>query len=122
MINQDGSFTSSLTKKQQQAISAYRRAEKGALARVTAYCIISPDGSGTGKILITHAQGTGSVNAFVWDTEGNGLQHGKASGYGYDKVSAALQGIKFDSITFTDHPKNWESQLRDAGYRVIFIV
>ena len=38
---------------------------------------------------------------------------------GYDKLSAALGGIKWGELTFTDHPVNWEIQLRKAGYTVV---
>lgn len=32
-----------------------------------------------------------------------GVQHGKASGYGYDKLTAALAGLEICGIRFMDH-------------------
>jgi hypothetical protein len=122
------------TKEQDKAIKALQAAEKSpAWNRVSAYVIIRPmalyDTSDKhasnlcynhGKIKVIHpADGMGSLKVFVWDCSGNGIQMGAASGCGYDKMSAAMVNIKFDNIEFTDHPKNWEMQLREAGYTVI---
>lgn len=115
------------SKEQEKAIKALQAAEKSpAWNRVSAYVIIDQFGTGGdcnkfGKVKVIHpADGAGALKVFVWDCTGdNGLQMGTASGYGYDKLSAAMCGIKFDDIEFTDHPTNWEMQLRQAGYTVI---
>ena len=115
----------SLTTKQLKAIDAYRKCEQGAFSRVRAYTIIKPnskaDSVAYGVIRVAYPKdGAGRLHVFVWDySSDRGIQHGMSSGYGYDKLSAALQDLQFDDITFTDHPVNWESQLRQAGYTVI---
>jgi hypothetical protein len=45
--------------------------------------------------------GTCLVNVFSMD--GTPFQHGKASGYGYDKFTAAISGLTVDGITLSDH-------------------
>lgn len=120
------------TKEQLKAIKALQAAEKSpAWNRVSAYVIIAPGACNTtptgfysksiGKIKVIHpADGMGILKVFAWDCSGNnGLQIGQASGCGYDKLSAAMEGLKFDDIVFTDHPKNWEMQLREAGYTIV---
>lgn len=72
-----------------------------------------------GKILVAYpADGAGIVHVFAWDCDGNGIQHGSATGYGYDKVSAAIAGMTWDGIELTDHPENWEMTLKKHGYTV----
>lgn len=129
---------SNFSKATEKAISALQKVEQSpAWKRAAAYVIIPPVGllgpkygdvlTGAklghlpyGKIKISYpADGMGKLQVFVWDCIGNDLQYGWASGCGYDKLSAALAGLKFDNITFTDHPVNWEMQLREAGYTVI---
>lgn len=115
----------------EKAIAAYIKAENSpAWARASAYVIIAPKASlapgsldnsrNFGKIKVLHpADGAGPLRVFVWDCKGTDLQMGTASGYGYDKLSAALQGIVFDGVTLTDHPQNWKSQLEEAGYTIV---
>jgi hypothetical protein len=109
------------SKSEEKAINALRKAEQGAFSRVRAYVILPQTFMGHyGKIKVSYpADGMGKVHVWFWDCQGNNLQYGNASGCGYDKLSAALQGLKFDDIVFTDHPVNWEMQLRNAGYTVI---
>lgn len=113
------------SKQTEKAIAALQKAEKSpAWNRVAAYVILAPMRAGHkinyGKIKVLYpAAGEGPLKVFVWDCTYHDVQMGQASGYGYDKLSAALQGIKFDDIVFTDHPNNWEIQLREAGYTVI---
>lgn len=78
--------------------------------------LILKDGEIVGKIKIAFPKdGAGTLRLFLWDFENN-IQMGTAGGFGYDKLSAAMRGLTFKDITFTDHPHNWEMQLRDAGY------
>jgi hypothetical protein len=46
-------------------------------------------------------------------------QIGHASGYGYDKATAAFGGMKLQNLTLADQGQDWTRQLRDAGYTVI---
>lgn len=123
------------TKQQEKALAAYRKCDNGpAFNRVRAYVIIAPQHAAYcetakhtvikelqhGSIKVAYpADGAGKLQVFVWECKNPGMQYGWASGYGYDKLSAALKGIKFDDIVFTDHPENWQIQLRNAGYTVI---
>ena len=116
----DGSLK--MDKDTRRALNALTAVEKGpAWSRAAAYIIPHPDRKRWGKIKVSYPKdGMGPLRAFVWDCEGNdGLKYGSASGCGYDKLSAAMCGLKFDNITFSDHPVNWEIQLRKAGYEVI---
>ena len=110
-----------MSKDERRAVDALHRVENGpAWSRCAAYVVLSPFNGKWGKIKVAYpADGAGPLHVFAWDCEGSGLYYGKASGYGYDKLSAALCGMKWDSLTFTDHPTNWEMQLRKAGYTVI---
>lgn len=52
--------------------------------------------------------GTCTVNVFNHGDKNksaaeNGFQHGSASGYGYDKLIAALSGLKIDGHRLTNH-------------------
>lgn len=97
--------------------------ENSAWSRAESFIIIDPKNSPLskhGKIKVAYpAKGEGKLQAFVWDILGHPVQRGVARGYGYDKLSSALAGLKFDTITFTDHPTNWDTRLRGAGYIII---
>lgn len=101
--------------------------ESPAFNRVGAYVIINPKGDICGTIKILYpADGAGTMKVVLHE-HGYGPQIGRASGYGYDKLSAALEGMVFgqslpEPITLMDHPHNWERQLQDAGYRVYGVV
>lgn len=92
--------------------------------RVAAFAIFrtnEPD-SYCGKIQVAYPKdGAGTLRAFLWDF-GNEIQMGTAGGYGYDKLSAALRGMKFNGIVLEDNPTDWRNQLKDAGYTVIQVV
>lgn len=47
--------------------------------------------------------GNSRVSVDVWHTDGTPLQQGSASGYGYDKFTAALSGLTIDGHKMTDH-------------------
>lgn len=95
-----------------------RKCENTSWNRAGAYIILK-DGKFTGKIKVSYPKdGAGTLKVFLWDFE-NELQIGSASGYGYDKLSAALEGMKFKDIVLTDHPQNWTRQLESAGYEII---
>lgn len=109
------------TKAEQKVLDAYRRLENmSAYNRVAAYIVLSPDRNSHGIIRVYYPKdGTGKLHVFVWQCKNVGIQYGCASGYGYDKLSNVLAGMMFDGIRFTDHPVNWETQLREAGYQII---
>ena len=113
--------TTESIKRNAVALAWLRKVEDGpAWDRASAYVILSPDHKSYGKIKIARPlDGMGPLHVFVWDCKGTGLQYGKASGCGYDKLAAALDGLTFDGIKLQDHPLGWESQLREAGYEII---
>jgi hypothetical protein len=88
-----------------RAIAALRTVENGkAWDRASAYVIVHPNGKQYGKVKCAWpADGMGPLHVFMWDCNGTGIQYGKASGCGYDKLTAALSGMTFDGITLRDH-------------------
>ena len=84
--------------------------------------IILKDGEYVGKINIAFPKdGAGLLRVFLWDF-GNEIQMGTAGGFGYDKITAALRGMKFRELVFQDHPENYEIQLKNAGYYLITVL
>jgi hypothetical protein len=59
------------------------------------------------KVLAHYSDGgTCLVNVFNYNNKSSeklGFQAGKASGYGYDKLTAALRGMEIDGHKLTDH-------------------
>lgn len=102
-------------------VSRLQKVEAGpAWDRARAYIVLSPNKKSWGKIKVAYPKdGMGPLQVFFWDCKGTGLQYGRASGCGYDKLAAAMEGLTWDGIALKDHPIGWESQLRDAGYEVI---
>ena len=99
-----------------------RKIETGpALSRAGAK-VIMLNGQIKGTIKIAFPKdGAGKLTVILHE-HGFNAQIGHASGYGYDKVSAAMQGMIFAGMTLEDHPHNWEHQLRDAGFEVYGIL
>lgn len=105
----------------EKVMSWLDKCEKGVFNRVRAIAIFK-DGSYIGKMQVAYPKdGAGTLRVFLWDF-GNNIQMGTAGGYGYDKLSAALRGLKFQGIEFQDHPENWEIQLREAGYQAVTVI
>jgi len=101
--------------------------ESPAFNRVGAYVIINPTGDICGTIKVLYPADGAGVLKVVLHEHGYCPQIGRAGGYGYDKLSAALKGMEFGNslpsmIIFADHPHNWERQLQDAGFRVYGVV
>jgi hypothetical protein len=46
-------------------------------------------------------------------------QLGWASGFGYDKHTAAMASMTIGTVKITDGGERWDSQLRAAGFQVI---
>ncbi len=100
--------------------------DSAVFARCSAYVILDPskkeENLYVGKILVSYPKdgmGNLKVNVFDWTGDDSQVHYGSASGYGYDKLSAALHNIPFGKIVFKDHPEEWQSILRDAGYILI---
>ena len=107
-------------KVQARALAAYRKVEDGpAWKRAAAYIIVNnADAERWGKLKVAYpADGMGPLKAFLWCADEGGIQYGYASGCGYNKLAAALDGMVFAGITLKDG--TWETQLREGGWRVI---
>lgn len=100
--------------------------------RARAYAIMK-GAEYAGKILCKYpVDGMGPLEVFLWDWTNdpsnvgpNGvreIQRGRASGCGYDKLAAALEGLKFGPLVFSDHPTDWKHQLREAGFELLNVL
>lgn len=77
---------------------------------IAAWIVLSPAGNVVGKIN-AHYGDSGTVTVDVWDWDPNRegspdhviFQQGRAGGYGYDKLTAALSGLAICGHTFTYH-------------------
>jgi hypothetical protein len=98
-----------------------RKAEQSsAWDRVAAYVILK-DTEYVGKILCKYPKDCiGPLEVFLWDWVSlREIQYGRATGCGYDKLAAALDGLKFGDLTLSDHPNDWKHMLEEAGYTLI---
>jgi hypothetical protein len=100
-----------------------KRVEEMAATKCAGVKVILKEGKIIGKIIIAYPKdGAGVVHVNFWDWSDKNhtpeVQYGRASGYGYDKVSAAIAGMKFAGKKLTDHPYNYEWCLRDLGFEV----
>src|SRR5512135_2997070 len=83
--------------------------EHAAFARVASFTITHPKKpNGYAVINVAYpAPGHGErpLQVFVIDAFGESrtCTTGKANGYGYDKLTAALSGLSVDGVEFTDH-------------------
>lgn len=95
--------------------------------RASAYVIFKRDKPGiVGKVLLKFPKdGMGPLEVFLWDwsdpSVAPDVQYGRASGCGYDKLAAALVGLTFAGIHFTDD-KDWKNELDEAGYLVQWVI
>ncbi len=104
-----------------------KKVEEMAATKRAGVKVITKHGFIVGKIIIAYPQdGAGTVHVNLWDWSDEQdiqkVQYGKASGYGYDKVSAALAGMKFAGVKLTAHPHNYEWCLRDRGFEVLTLL
>ena len=110
-----------------------------AFARVSAYVVLDKSGDCVAKIAFKFpADGAGRLYAYVhW--LGIPMVRGQASGYGYDKRSAAVANavqvaiktikpapddVNFERAAFfrvlqSDGGEYWDTRLRNAGFNVI---
>lgn len=91
--------------------------------RASAYVILK-EGKEVGRLKCKWpADGMGPVEVFLWDWTNPehtpDIQRGTAKGCGYDKLAAAVDGLCFGGMKFTDHPHDWRSTLETNGYTVI---
>jgi hypothetical protein len=75
--------------------------ETAAGKSVSAYVILNPKGKHVATVK-AHFSNGGVCLVNVHDFGGE-FQHAKASGYGYDKFTAALAGMTIDGHAMTDH-------------------
>jgi hypothetical protein len=106
------------------------KAMENRTARVRAYVIVNPaNPDHAGRIVISYPKdGAGRVHAIAWlpDADGHSSvrHHGSASGYGYDKATAAMGGAEFDNLKtggiskLVDQGHDFRHQLEAAGYLV----
>ena len=98
--------------------TARKITEGPAFNRVAAYVILNPAGEICGTVKIQYPKdGAGRLTAILHE-HGSAPQIGTASGYGYDKKSAALAGGVFAGHTLIDSGRDWSDQIREWGYKV----
>lgn len=128
-MSDDGTFDHRREKKGIMKTSVFdklRKAEDSpAWNRASANVILDKNQQGAatmvGKILVKHPKdGMGPLEVFLWDwtniQTNRGVQEGRASGCGYDKLSAAMADMKFGSITIQEN--DWLGSIVKAGYQV----
>ena len=100
--------------------------------RYAAYVILK-DSDHVGTVRIKYppkGHGEQLLTAYVADWTLNKPEHldftdftrwqiGKASGYGYDKASAALSGLTVLDFTFKDSGSDWTNQVKAAGFTLL---
>lgn len=70
---------------------------------ISAWIILDKKGHLIGRVHAHYSDG-GTCTVDVWEYNEKGLLHqGKADGYGYDKLTAALRGCVFAGIVLHDH-------------------
>lgn len=80
-----------------------------AAGQISAYVILRADGTEVATVnAYFGASGSVLVNIFNYgannpDAEHKGFQYARASGYGYDKFTAALGGLSVDGHALADH-------------------
>lgn len=92
-----------------------------AFTRVSAFIILK-GGEHVGTVKISFPRdGAGTLKAYCEDFSGETPVRsiGKASGYGYDKRTAAMSGQTFCGVELRDNGYDWTRQLRDAGLTVV---
>lgn len=98
--------------------------ETAAGKSISAYVILNKKGAHVATVQAHFSDG-GTVTVDVWNTGASrteyGLTQGRATGYGYDKFTAALSGLIIDGHVMSDHcgvrkspPKGRTTWPRDA--------
>lgn len=92
--------------------------------RIRAVAIVK-DGQMVGKILVLYpSDGAGKLKVNLYDWTGNHSEvyYGWVSGCGYDKLSAALEGLSFGDNVFKYKGWDYAHQLREWGYEVFTLL
>jgi hypothetical protein len=76
--------------------------ESAAGKAIAAWVITNGRGEYVAKVQ-AHFAPSGGVSVDVFDSERGVVQHGRAGGYGYDKLTAALRGLVIAGHTLADH-------------------
>lgn len=74
--------------------------ETNAGKSISAYVILNKKGKCVGKVTAYFGESSVLVNVF---SDIDGFQSARKSGYGYDKFTAALDGLKMDGVELYDH-------------------
>ena len=101
-------------------------------ATVGAHIILDASGEHVGTLRTSRSKSSGAVYILLadWtlpmpeDKEARETfarwQFGRATGYGYDKVRAALSGLSLCGVRFPeDSGENWQYTLEARGFRVL---
>lgn len=86
-----------------------------AFSRVRVYVVTHPKKTGHAIVNVAYPKdGAGRLRVYVVDRFGEvgTCTRGQATGYGYDKLTAALSGLSVDGVKFTDHSKQDETSAR----------
>lgn len=77
--------------------------ETAAGQSISAYIVLNKKGQHVATVQMHY--GSSAVTVDIWHEASNHcpLQQGRASGYGYDKRTAALSGLVIDGHVMTDH-------------------
>ena len=100
------------------------KAEAGPWKRAAAFIVLRGSEHVATVRVAYPADGAGRLRVFVWsdDAEGkaNRIQAGSATGYGYDKLSAAMHGMTIAGVRLDCNGTGGQwRQLREAGFTVI---
>lgn len=69
---------------------------------LSAWVVINKKGEFLSRIQ-AHYSSRGTVTVNVENMDGSGMQIGRASGYGYDKFTAAISGLNVAGVEITNH-------------------
>ncbi len=94
------------------------KAEAGPWKRAAAFIVLRGAEHVATVRVAYPADGAGRLRVFVWHD--GPIQHGSATGYGYDKLSAALHGMSIAGVKLDCNGTGGQwRQLREAGFTVI---
>jgi hypothetical protein len=106
--------------------------QRPALNRAGVYVVIDKTaGTMAGKMLIAHPQdGAGRLYVSLWDFTGTGhdVQNGSVTGFGYDKLASAIDGMRFGTgnqeftLDCDSGMSTAEEQFRAHGYILQWLV
>lgn len=90
--------------------------ETAAAKSLSAYVILNRKGEHVATVKAHFSNGgTCLVNVHDFNSKDDGFQHAKAGGYGYDKFTAALRGMKIDGHAMSDHSEHGQAPRPPKG-------